>query len=169
MSTSCFSIGPVALAFCIFATAANAVPLPSGPSLSVVTIIPPTIPSSPSIAGLLGTPASEGKTQGTESGRTQFASLPWGPNAISHGFWFDERELIRLILALERLEERLEHERRSHDHNPGGSGGSAGSGGSTGQAPAPTPLPAPLLLLGSGLGLIGLVARRRRKQAVVPA
>lgn len=163
MSRSCFSVGPVALAFCMFASAANAVPIPI-PSFSPSNV-PSITPSGPSIAGSLATSAPEGKTQGPASGPTQSGSAPWGPHDSSHGFWFDERELIRFILALERWEERREIEWHSHHHhNNGGSGGSAG--GSTGQAPAPTPLPAPLLLLGSGLGLIGLIARRR-KQAVV--
>lgn len=171
MSRFHFSIGPVAFAFCMFTATANAVPVAAVPSLSVASV-PSIIPSSQSIAGLLGAPVSEGKTQGAESGRTQAGSLPWATDGTSHGFWFDERELIRFIAAFERWEERREHERHSHghDHDHGhDTGGIVVGGGSAGQAPAPTPLPAPLLLLGSGLGLIGLIARRRRERTAVPA
>lgn len=180
MSRSYISIVAIALASCMFAGAADAIPLSRGEEIS----------------RLLMPPAPEPEMRASRPVQTQFGSLPalFSP-PFQYSSWFGAADRVLVLVGLRTAyyfggfgEEfgRQPYEsavgflregrnliifiwsdyRPEHERKPTGTGG-----GSSGQSdtPAPTPLPAPLILFGSGLGLVSLFAQRRRKRAAVPA
>lgn len=176
MSRSHISAAAIALAFCLFAGAANAIPMSRGEDIS----------------NLLTTPPTQTRTFGATG--TPFGSLPALFSSLESSSWFGSAEqgLVMVVLRLANYfggsndqYGQQSHEsargfwRGGHDliifiwsngspqQTPTGTG--TGSSGQSSDTPSPTPLPAPLVLLGSGLGLIGFFARRRRKQAAVAA
>lgn len=173
MSTSRIALATATLACCLFAGAANAVPYfpdrdtqqqerttAQGGSYSTVfnTASKYDWQFGSNRSSQTGSTSSSSQSHGSDYSELAGAlAAALGNQGNYQGGLNAIYDLLRLILTL--------LEKFDHQHNGGGNTGGTGNP----EAPAQTPLPAPILLLGSGLAAVGLVVRRRRKEAVVAA